>query len=212
MRIDFPLKLSTSKVYIELMCAYKRKDGYYHKAKEEGYRSRAIYKLKQIDEKFYVFDQGDTVVDLGAAPGSWSEYAVERVGKDNVIAIDLVRMRDIEGVSIYQGDLTDDEVLNRLSIIAGEVDVVISDMAPDISGNYSMDHARSLYLAQRALKFCDVALKKGGHFVVKIFQGEDFKNFLEDVKSQFSFVKAHSPKASRESSSEMYIIGKGYKG
>ncbi|MGM0405748.1 MAG: RlmE family RNA methyltransferase [Thermoplasmatota archaeon] len=194
------------------MCAYKRKDGYYYKAKKEGYRSRAIYKLKQIDEKFYIFNLGDVVVDLGAAPGSWSEYAVEVVGEDNVIAIDLDRMRDIEGVSTYQGDLTDDEVLNRLSIIAGDVDVVISDMAPNISGNYSMDHARSVYLSQRALEFCDMSLKNGGNFVVKIFQGEDFKNFLEDVKSQFSFVKAHSPKASRESSSEMYIIGKGFKG
>jgi len=193
------------------MCAYKRKDGYYRKAKKEGYRSRAIYKLKQIDEKFYIFNPGDVVVDLGAAPGSWSEYAVEVVGRGNVVAIDLERMRDIEGVSTYQGDLTDDEVLNRLSIIAGDVDVVISDMAPNISGNYSMDHARSVYLSQRALKFCDMSLKEGGNFVVKIFQGEDFKNFLEDVKSQFSFVKAHSPKASRESSSEMYIIGKGFK-
>ncbi|MFO7791811.1 MAG: RlmE family RNA methyltransferase [Candidatus Saliniplasma sp.] len=194
------------------MCAYKRKDGYYRKAKKEGYRSRAIYKLKQINEKFYIFDPDDVVVDLGAAPGSWSEYAVEQVGKGNVIAIDLDRMRDIEGVSTYQGDLTDDEVLNRLSIIAGDVDVVISDMAPNISGNYSMDHAKSVYLCQRALKFCGLSLKEGGNFVVKIFQGEDFKNFLEDVRSQFSFVKAHSPKASRESSSEMYIIGKGYKG
>ncbi|MFW5928152.1 MAG: RlmE family RNA methyltransferase [Thermoplasmatota archaeon] len=194
------------------MCAYKRKDGYYHKAKKEGYRSRAIYKLKQIDEKFYIFHQNDIVVDLGAAPGSWSEYAVEQVGKGNVMSIDLEHMRDIEGVSIYQGDLTDDEVLNRLSIIAGDVDVVISDMAPNISGNYSMDHARSVYLAQRALKFCDISLNEGGNFVVKVFQGKDFKNYLEDVRSQFSFVKAHSPKASRESSSEMYIIAKYYKG
>lgn len=193
-----------------MMSAYKRKDGYYHKAKEEGYRSRAIYKLKQIDERFYIFDWGDIVVDLGAAPGSWSEYAVEKVGEGNVLAIDLDHIRDLEGVEIYQGDLTDDEVLNRLSIIAGDVDVVISDMAPNISGNYSMDHARSVYLAQRALKFCKTSLKEGGNFVVKVFQGEDFNYFMNQVQENFDFVKAHSPKASRDSSSEMYIIGKDF--
>ena len=193
-----------------MMCAYKRKDGYYHKAKKEGYRSRAIYKLKQIDERFHIFDWGDIVVDLGAAPGSWSEYAVEKVGEGNVLAIDLDHIRDLDGVEIYQGDLTDDEVLNRLSIISGDVDVVISDMAPNISGNYSMDHARSVYLAQRALKFCKTSLKEGGNFVVKVFQGEDFNYFMNQVQENFDFVKAHSPKASRDSSSEMYIIGKDF--
>jgi len=194
------------------MCAYKKKDGYYHKAKKEGYRSRAVYKLKQIDDEFNILSMGNVVVDLGAAPGSWSEYAVEKVGKGNVVAIDLSRMRDIEGVSTYQGDMRDEEVINRLSIIADKVDVVISDMSPNISGNYTMDHARSIYLAQQALEFCHKTLRKGGDFVVKVFQGEDFKTYLDQVKDCFEYAQGTSPKASRDSSSEMYIIGKRYIG
>ncbi len=190
------------------MSAYKRKDGYYYKAKEEGYRSRAVYKLMQIDQKYNIFQEGKTVVDLGASPGGWSQYAVEQVGEGNVLALDLERMRDIEGVNFYQGDLREEEVVNKISIISGEVDVVLSDMAPNISGNYSMDHARSIYLARCALDFAKNNLKKGGDFVVKVFQGEDFEDFLEDVKYYFDYARGFSPKASRSSSSEMYIIGK----
>ncbi|MFW5946252.1 MAG: RlmE family RNA methyltransferase [Candidatus Natronoplasma sp.] len=194
------------------MAAYKRKDGYYHKAQQEGYRSRAIYKLKQIDEKFNIFKEGDVVVDLGAAPGSWSEYAVECVGEGNVLAVDKKRVRDIEGVTFHQGDMTDKDFVRRISIIAGDVDVVMSDMSPNITGNYSVDHARSIYLAQQALNFCYANLSKGGKFVVKIFQGEDFENYLDTVKETFRFVYGHSPQASRESSSEMYVICKSFKG
>lgn len=194
-----------------MMPGYTRKDGYYQKAKEEGYRSRAVYKIKQIDEKFNIFREGDVVVDLGAAPGSWSEYAVERVGHGNVLAVDKERMRDIEGVSFQQGDMTDEEFLRKISIIAGEVDVVISDMAPNITGNYSMDHARSLHLAQMALEFSRQTIKKGGRFVVKVFQGEDFESYMDRVKEEFDSVYGHSPEASRESSSEMYIVGKDFK-
>ncbi|MGM0510678.1 MAG: RlmE family RNA methyltransferase [Thermoplasmatota archaeon] len=190
------------------MSAYKRKDGYYYKAKEEGYRSRAVYKLMQIDQKYNIFNEGKTVVDLGASPGGWSQYAAEQVGEGNILALDLERMRDIEGVNFYQGDLRDDEFVNKISIIAGEIDVVLSDMAPNISGNYSMDHARSIYLATIALDFAKNNLKKGGDFVVKVFQGEDFEGFLDRVKDNFEFAKGFSPKASRSSSSEMYIIGK----
>ncbi len=194
------------------MADYTRKDGYYHKAQEEGYRSRAVYKLKQIDEKFNIFKEGNVVVDLGAAPGSWSEYAVEKVGRGNVLAVDKERIRDIEGVSFQQGDMTDEEFVQKISIIAGDVDVIISDMSPNITGNYSMDHARSIYLAQMALKFCRENLKKGGRFVVKVFQGEDFEDYMDQVEEEFDSVYGHSPEASRESSSEMYIIGKDFKG
>ncbi len=194
------------------MTAYKRKDGYYHKAKEEGYRSRAVYKLKQIDEKFNIFKEGNVVVDLGASPGSWSEYAVEKVGEGNVLAIDKERMRAIDGVSFQQGDMTDEGFTRKISIIAGEVDVVISDMSPNITGNYDVDHARSVYLARQALKFCYANLRKGGRFVVKVFQGEDFRKFMEQTKKTFSSVHGYSPEASRESSSEMYIICKGFQG
>jgi len=194
------------------MAAYKRKDGYYHKAQQEGYRSRAIYKLKQIDEKFNIFKEGDVVVDLGAAPGSWSEYAVECVGEGNVLAVDKKRIRDIEGVTFHQGDMTEKDFVKRISIIAGDVDVVISDMSPNITGNYSVDHARSVYLAQRALNFCYANLSRGGKFVVKVFQGDDFDNYLDSMKEAFHSVYGHSPPASRESSSEMYVIGKSFKG
>ncbi len=194
------------------MCAYNKKDGYYKKAKKEGYRSRAVYKLKQIDEKFNIFKKGYTVLDLGAAPGGWSQYAVEVVGEGNVMAVDLVGMRDIEGVEQYRGDVTKEEDIRRITLIANEVDVIISDMAPNISGNYSLDQARSVYLARSALQVCHWTLKPGGNLVVKVFQGEDFENLLDDVKKYFRFVKCHSPKASRNTSSEMYIIGKGYLG
>ncbi len=194
------------------MAAYQRKDGYYHKAKQEGYRSRAIYKLKQIDEKFHIFKEGDVVVDLGAAPGSWSEYAVEKVGKGNVMAVDKRRMRNIDGVSFQKGDLTDKRFFRKASIIAGDADIVISDMAPDLTGNYSMDQARSIYLGKSALAFCRANLKQGGKFVVKVFQGRDFEDFMSIVEDHFRSVYGHSPKASRESSSEMYIIGKGFNG
>ncbi|MEF8834704.1 MAG: RlmE family RNA methyltransferase [Candidatus Thermoplasmatota archaeon] len=194
------------------MAAYKREDEYYHKAQEEGHRSRAIYKLKQIDEKFDIFRQGDVVVDLGAAPGSWSEYAVEQVGEGNVLAVDKKRIREIEGVSFQQGDMTDKDFLRKISIIAGDVNVVVSDMSPNLTGNYSMDHARSIHLAQQALKFCYANLSEGGKFVVKVFQGEDFENYLDSVKDAFYSVYGHSPHASRESSSEMYVIGKNFKG
>lgn len=194
------------------MTGYTRKDGYYHKAKEEGYRSRAVYKLKQIDEKFNIFKEGDVVVDLGASPGSWSEYAVERVGEGNVLAVDKERMRDIEGVSFQQGDMTDKSFVQKISIIAGDVDVVISDMSPNITGNYSMDHARSIYLGEMALKFGCQTLKKDGNFLVKVFQGEDFETYMDQVGDKFYSVYGHSPDASRGSSSEMYIVGKGFKG
>lgn len=193
------------------MTAYERKDGYYHKAKEEGHRSRAIYKIKQIDEKFDIFYEGNVVVDLGSAPGSWSEYAVEKVGEGNVLAVDKQRMREIDGVSFHQGDMTEEEFMRRISIISGDVDVVISDMAPDLTGNYSMDHARSIHLARKALEFCYHNMIDGGRLVVEVFQGEDFEDFLEEVESLFVSVYGHSPKASRESSSEMYVIGKNFK-
>ncbi len=197
---------------IFIMAPYKRKEGYYHRAKEEGYRSRAVYKLKQIDERFNIFKNGDVVVDLGASPGGWSEYAVDMVGEGNVLAVDKERMRDIQGVSFHKGDVTDENFVRRISIIAGDVDVVISDMSPNITGNYSMDHARSVFLARHALKFSYLTLKDGGNFVVKVFQGEDFKEFMDQVKKSFDFVQGHSPQASRESSSEMYVIGKGFHG
>lgn len=194
------------------MSAYNKKDGFYRRAKKEGYRSRAVYKLKQIDEKFNIFQPDLTVLDLGAAPGGWSQYAVEMVGPGNVMAVDLKGMRDVDGVEQYRADVTDEAAMRRILIIADEIDVVISDMAPDISGNYSLDQARSVYLARSALDVCRWVLREGGSFVVKVFQGEDFNDLLEEIRGCFRFVKCHSPEASRDSSSEMYVIGKGFLG
>ncbi len=191
------------------MCAYKKRDGYYRKAKKEGYRSRAVYKLKQIHEKFGIFREGDTVLDLGAAPGGWSQGALEAVGEGRVIAVDLVGMRDIDGVEQYRGDVTSEEAMDNI-LKDTKVDVVISDMAPNISGNYSLDQARSVYLARSALHVCQRSLRDGGNMVVKVFQGEDFDALLEDVRANFRFVKCHSPRASRNASSEMYIIAKDF--
>ncbi len=190
------------------MSAYKRKDGYYRMAKKEGYRSRAVYKLKQIDERFNIFKQGYKVVDLGASPGGWSEYAVEAVGEGNIVAVDLERMPDIDGVDFYKGDLTEDETVRRIAEITGGADVVLSDMAPKFTGKHSMDQARSLYLAECALEFCEWTLKDGGSFVVKIIQGPDFNRFLDKVRRRFKDVKCFSPKASRSSSAEMYVVCK----
>ena len=192
------------------MAAYKRKDGYYKKAKKEGYRSRAVYKLKQIDEKFNVLKHGMKVVDLGAAPGSWSEYAVEMVGEGNVIAVDLNRIPDIPGVTFYKGDMTDEETVSYVAELSGGVDVVVSDMAPKFTGDHSLDQARSLYLGECALKFCQRTLKPGGDFIVKVLQGTDFNNFLNKVRLHFEDVKCHSPVASRSSSTEMYVVAQGF--
>ncbi len=193
------------------MSAYKHKDGYYKKAKKEGYRSRAVYKLKQLDRKFSIFKDGDKVIDLGAAPGGWSQYAVEQVGGGNVTAIDLEHMTEIPGVSCYRGDLTEDETVFRIVNITDGVNVVLSDMAPKFSGNHDLDQARSAYLASCALEFCMKALNTGGTLVVKILQGDDFYDYLSELKKHFKDVRCSSPKASRDSSTEMYVIAKGFK-
>lgn len=194
-----------------LMCAYKKKDGYYRKAKKEGYRSRAVYKLKQLDDAFGIFKKGYNVVDLGASPGGWSQYAVEVVGEGNVTAIDLLHMQEIPGVDFIRGDLTDQRTLSRLLSKTGKVDVVLSDMAPKFSGDHHLDQVRSAYLADCALGFCKKALKPGGKLVVKILQGEDFNDFLDRTKSCFHNVRCSSPEASRSSSTEMYVIASGFK-
>ncbi len=192
------------------MSAYKHKDGYYRKAKKEGYRTRAVYKLKQLDDKFHIFEEGDKVIDLGAAPGGWSQYAVERVGEGNVIAIDLEHIAEIAGVTCYRGDLTEDETVKRIIAETGHTDIVLSDMAPKFSGNHHLDQARSAYLAYCALEFCMKALNRGGTLVVKILQGEDFNDYLSDLKKRFKDVRCSSPEASRASSSEMYVVAKGF--
>jgi len=188
------------------------KDHYYNKSKQEGYRSRAAYKLKQLDRELDLLPHGATVVDLGAAPGGWLQVAAEEVGEPGrVIGVDFQRIDDIDGVTTVRGDMTEDDTKAEVREVAnGSTDVVLSDMAPNMTGEYNLDQARSVYLAQQALATARDLLKPGGHFAVKVFEGQDFDAFVEDVEESFSFVRVTSPDASRESSSEMYVVGKNY--
>jgi 23S rRNA (uridine2552-2'-O)-methyltransferase len=187
----------------------KRQDFYYRKAKFEGYRSRASYKLLQIQERYRIVQQGDTVVDLGAAPGGWLQ--VIRQLNATAIAVDLQQIAPLEGVTSIRADMTaTDVVVERIQEIAGQVNVVVSDAAPNLSGVWSFDHARSIDLASSALKIATGVLKTGGNFVVKVFQGDLFDTFVRDVKPHFDFVKPYNPQASRKQSAEIYIVAKRY--
>lgn len=191
----------------------RKSEHYYKKAKRKGYRSRSAYKLKQINDRYNIISPKDKVLDLGAAPGGWSQVAKEIAGQNGaVIGVDIQNIEPIEGIIFIRGDVTKSKTINEILSMVNKLDCVISDMSPNITGNYSLDHARSIDLAQSALIISRRTLKKGGNFVVKVFQGDLYNDFLKEVKARFSFVKAHSPKASRKSSSEIYIIGKGFVG
>lgn len=192
----------------------RKQDFYYRKAKQLNYRSRASFKLHQINERFGIFQEGGSVVDLGAAPGGWLQIAKERVGpKGKVVGVDLQHIAPLEGVSTIRGDMTRPETVEELrSLLGGKADTVISDMSPNISGNYSIDHARSVDLCTHALEFALRTLRPGGSLVMKIFEGDMMNEFISEVKKSFSSVRLHSPKASRSSSSEIYIVAKGFKG
>jgi 23S rRNA (uridine2552-2'-O)-methyltransferase len=189
----------------------KKKEHFYKEAKRVGYRARSSFKLLQIQSRYNVIKKGDTVIDLGAAPGGWSQVAKELVEDQGVvIGIDLSSIDRIPGVTFLQGDMTKESSLKDLenALIGKKADVVISDMSPDISGNYSVDHARSVYLSMQALKTAETLLRPGGNFVCKVFSGEDLEDFIKMVKERFQVVKRHSPPATRKSSSEIYIIAK----
>ncbi|MDI6889145.1 MAG: RlmE family RNA methyltransferase [Methanocellales archaeon] len=189
----------------------RRKDHFYRKAKEEGYRSRASYKLLQINQKHSVIKKGDTVVDLGAAPGGWLQVAKEISG-GFVLGVDIQNIAPLSGVETLRGDITDPSTIESIKGMiekTGGADVVICDASPNLSGNWSLDHARSIDLCRSALDVATKILKPGGNFVVKVFQGDMFSNFLAAVKKHFSFVKVYGPQASRKESAEIYIIGKG---
>lgn len=199
---------------------YRERQGeaYYRKAKKEGYRARSAYKIQQIHERFTVVRKGECVVDLGAAPGGWSQMLVELVGpKGLVVGVDLQRIKPITGARFLQGDFTKKETQDRMSAILAEnghdsVDAVVSDMAPDMSGNYELDQVRSVQLCEIALAFADKHLREGGAFVCKVFEGADFPPFRAAVKSRFKRIHQFHPPASRKSSSEVYLIGKHYLG
>jgi len=187
-----------------------RKDFYYKKAKREHYRSRASYKLKQLDFRYALIEPGNTVVDLGASPGGWSQVAVELAGEGKVFAVDIDRFAPIEGVTFVRGDMREESVVQRvLHLVPEGADVVLSDMSPNISGNYSYDHARSVELCEHALAFALKVLKPGGNFVAKMFSGDMAKPFNDAVRRRFDEFHTNHPKASRPTSSEVYVIGLG---
>lgn len=189
-------------------------DHYVKRSQQEGYRSRASYKLLELNEKDRLFKPGMVVVDLGAAPGGWSQVAAKLVGdKGRVIASDILPMDAIAGVDFVQGDFTDESVFNELLQLLGEdlADLVISDMAPNMSGMKAVDQPRAMYLVELALDMACQVLKPGGVFVAKVFHGEGFDSFLQDVKGRFQKVVTRKPDASRARSREVYLVAKGLK-
>ena len=190
------------------------RDPYVERAIREGWRSRAVFKLAQIDQRERLLKRGSIVVDLGAAPGGWSQFAAGKLGPaGRVVAIDLLEMDPIESVEFMQADFMSDAALAELLQLLGgaEVDLVMSDMAPNISGNKAVDLPRHYALAEAALQFATEVLKPGGDFLVKLFQGEGFSEFVADVRSRFETVKLIKPKASRPASREIYLLARNYR-
>ena len=185
-------------------------DVFVKQAQKDGYRSRAAYKLIEIDEKHNLFKENMTIVDLGSAPGSWSQVAIKRIGlKGKVIALDLLEMQPIKNVEFIQGDFRDNKVLieveNKLK--NSEIDLVISDMAPNISGIKVVDQSAAIYLNELALDFSCNWLKPNGHLLVKSFIGADFDSFVDSVKPFFKKVIRIKPSSSRDRSSEIFVLG-----
>ena len=189
-------------------------DKYVQEAHKRGLRSRAVFKLEELQGRDRLFRPGMTVVDLGAAPGGWSQFSVEQVGaKGQVIACDLLPMDAIAGVSFLQGDFREEAVLNALLERVGQdkVDVLLSDMAPNMSGTREVDQPKSMYLVELALDMCRQVLAPQGSFVVKVFQGTGFDEFLLEVRRSFSSVRVRNPDSSRPRSREVYIVATGFK-
>jgi len=187
-------------------------DAYVKQAQQQGLRSRAAFKLQELQDKYRLIAPGMTVVDLGAAPGGWCQVALPLVTPGGqIIALDILGMEPLPGVEFIQGDFTEDEPLARLEqLLDGRmVDLVMSDMAPNMSGMATVDQAKAMYLAELALEFVRAHLKPGGDFVVKLFQGTDFDSFVQQVRSLFNKVQVIKPKASRPRSREVYLLARG---
>ena len=204
-------KRSSSKAWLK----EHRDDPYVQQALREGYRSRACYKLLELQEKDRLIRPGMTVVDLGSAPGGWSQVAADLVGhKGRVVASDILHMDNLAGVEFIQGDFTEDAVFEQILAAIGEdaVDVVVSDMAPNMSGMTAVDQPKSMYLVELALDMAGRVLSPGGSFVAKVFQGEGFDQLFRDARGSFDRVLTRKPKASRPRSREVYLVATGYKG
>lgn len=189
-------------------------DPYVKMAQAQGFRSRAVFKLKEINDKDNLIKTGINVVDLGAAPGGWSQFARQLLGKNGrLVALDILPMEPLEGVDMIIGDFREESVLNELYNVLDNapIQLVLSDMAPNMSGNKSTDQARAMYLCELALDTAKTVLTKNGNFLVKIFQGEGFEAYFKDVQQAFNSVVIRKPKASRPRSNEVYILAKGFK-
>ena len=197
-------------------------DPYVKLAKKEGYRARAAYKLKEIDESLSLLKPGMVVVDLGSAPGAWSQYLRRKMAPEGaaigelgatLIALDILPMEPIEGVHFIQGDFREPEVLQQLNerLLGKVVDIVVSDMAPNLSGVESADAARMAHLVELAVEFCQVRMKKDGALIVKVFHGSGYSQLVKLFKQSFKVVKPFKPKASRDKSAENFLVGIGLK-
>lgn len=189
-------------------------DAYVKKAQTLGLRSRAVFKLMEIQEKDQIIQPGMTVIDLGAAPGGWSEYVRQTAGKHSkIIALDMLAMDPVEGVEFIQGDFTQNDVLEQLYQVLDNApaQLILSDMAPNLSGNKVTDQPRAIYLGELALDVAKTVLNKRGTLLMKMFQGAGFETLLNDVKSHFTHVALRKPKSSRPRSKEVYILAKGFK-
>lgn len=193
--------------------SYKTGDRFNQKAKAEGYRARSVYKLTEIQKRFRPFQQGQRVIDLGCAPGSWSRYAQQQVGrKGAVVGIDLQEVQSLAGCTLLQRDVyevTADELLEHLG---GPADFVLSDMAPKTTGDRFGDHVRQIEICRRALEVARQTLSPGGNFVCKVFEGEDAPGFIDEVRASFGKVKRIRPEAVRRESVEFFVLGMGFKG
>ena len=188
-------------------------DPYVQRAAREHWRSRAVFKLEQIQAKARVLKSGVRCVDLGAAPGGWSQLAVQTVGpKGQGVAVDLAAVAPIEGVQIVQGDFSASSTLAEIIEALGneKADLVMSDVAPNITGNRAVDQPRAINLAEEALMLCETVLRPGGSFLVKLFQGEGFEAFVDTARTQFQKVRLIKPKASRPESREIYLLARNY--
>jgi 23S rRNA (uridine2552-2'-O)-methyltransferase len=194
----------------------RRRDQYYRLAKEKGYRSRAAFKLSEIIRSYRIINRGDWVIELGAAPGGWTQVVAETIGNEGyVLGVDIQPVESLKQpqVGFMKLDITSDSAVKLLAErFPDKVDVVVSDVSPNVSGAWDLDHSRQIHLARRSLGIARSTLRSGGNFLVKAFQGGELKDFLSEVKSSFRSVRLIKPRATRASSSELYILGLGHLG
>jgi 23S rRNA (uridine2552-2'-O)-methyltransferase len=193
----------------------KKKDPYYKRAKGENYRSRASYKLMQLNKKYKIIKKGNNILDLGAVPGGWSQVAIEKVENEGtVVGVDLKKIKPFPEENYYfiRGDFTDENVQSEIiEKLDGKVNAIISDASPSLTGIKNIDHIRSIDLAESVINICEKILAKNGNLLIKVFQGEEYKNFTDKLRKKFKVLKTTKPSSSRKKSSEMYVIGLKYR-